>query len=219
MTSNDYSNSLMKRISFVLLIVLLQSTSFAQTNFLEKDYSLLENRYYGSYDLIHQDQEEVDSNEYPSPRSVLFKSLMIPGWGQIVNRQAWKVPIVYGMFAGIGFYAYTLHQDYKDYRAAYYNAERGEETDFRFGPTPERLEFISANELQSIRNSLRNQRDLMFVVMALAYGLNGVDAYVFAHMRSFDVSDDLSMNSTIRPTIMADASPGISLSFSLKSKK
>ncbi len=208
----------MKRISFVLLLLLIQSTSFAQTNFLEKDYSLLESRYYGNINLIQQDQE-VDSEEFPSPKSVLFKSLMIPGWGQIVNRQAWKVPIVYGMFAGIGFYAYTLHQDYNDYRAAFYNAERGENTDFRFGPTPERLEFVSSNELRSTRNSLRNRRDLMLVVMALAYGLNGVDAYVFAHMRSFDVSDDLSMNSTIRPTIMADASPGITLSFSLKSNK
>lgn len=208
----------MKRISFVLLIILIQSTSFAQTNLLEKDYTLLENRYFGSTNIIQQDQE-LDEEEYPSPRSVLFKSLIIPGWGQIVNRQAWKVPIVYGMFAGIGFYTYTLHQEYKDYRAAYYNAERGAESDFRFGPTPERLELISTNELQSTRNSLRNQRDLMFVVMALAYGLNGVDAYVFAHMRSFDVSDDLSMNSTIRPTIMADASPGVSLTFSLYPKK
>ncbi|MEX2456297.1 MAG: DUF5683 domain-containing protein [Balneolaceae bacterium] len=208
----------MKRISFVFLIVLIQSTSFAQTNVIEKDYSLLENRYYGNTNIIQQDQE-VDRDEFPTPRSVLFKSLMIPGWGQIVNRQVWKVPIVYGMFAGIGFYAYTLHQDYTDYRAAYYNAERGADSDFRFGPTPERLELISDNELQSIRNSLRNQRDMMFVVMALAYGLNAVDAYVFAHMRSFDVSDDLSMNSTLRPTIMADSSPGISLSFSFNSKK
>lgn len=208
----------MKRISLVFLIVLIQSTSFAQSNFLEKDYSLLEHRYYGNVSLTQQDQE-ADSNEYPTPRSVLFKSLMIPGWGQIVNGQAWKVPIVYGMFAGIGFYAYTLHQDYKDFRAAFYNAERGADSDFRFGPTPERLEFISTNELQSIRNSLRNRRDLMFVVMAMAYGLNGVDAYVFAHMRSFDVSDDLSMNSAIRPTIMTDASPGISISVSLKTKK
>lgn len=210
----------MKRFSFVLLIVLFQSTCFAQPSLIEKDYSLLENRYYGNSNFIQQ-QDSVNSEqkEYPSPRSVLYKSLIIPGWGQIVNRQAWKVPIVYGMFAGIGFYSYTLHQEYKDYRAAFYNAERGAETDFRFGPTPERLEPISPNELQNTRNSLRNQRDFMFVVMALAYGLNGVDAYVFAHMRSFDVSDDLSMNSTIRPTIMADASPGISLSFSLYPKK
>ncbi len=211
----------MKRISFVLLLVLIQSTAFAQINFLEKDYSLLENRYYDNSGLVQTEPENSDNErqEYPAPKSVLFKSLMIPGWGQIVNRQAWKVPIVYGVFAGIGFYTYTLHQDYTDYRAAFYNAERGAETDFKFGPTPERLEFLNNNELLNTRNSLRNQRDFMFVVMALAYGLNGLDAYVFAHMRSFDVSDDLSMNSTIRPTLIANASPGISLSFSLQPNK
>lgn len=159
-------------------------------------------------------EERTGNMEFPSPRSVMFKSMMIPGWGQIENRQIWKVPIIYGLFAGVGFYTSYLNNEYQDFRAAFYNSF-SENDDFRFGPTPERLEGVSPNELQSNRNSLRNQRDFMFIVFGLAYGLNVLDAYVFAHMRSFDVSDDLSARTTVQPALMADGNPGISISLSL----
>jgi len=154
-----------------------------------------------------QDTLQKRSDTFPSPKSVLFKSMMIPGWGQIQNKQIWKVPIIYGMFAGIGAYTIYLNNNYKDYRAAFYNANQGDDNDFRFGPTPERLANVNPNQLQSARNSFRNRRDFMFVVMGLAYGLNALDAYIFAHMRSFDVSDDLS--ASVGPAILQDGHPGV----------
>jgi hypothetical protein len=154
-----------------------------------------------------QDTLQDGRKTFPSPKSVLFKSMMVPGWGQIENRQIWKVPIIYGMFAGIGAYTIYLNNNYKDYRAAFYNSNQGDDNDFRFGPTPERLANVNPNQLQSARNSFRNRRDFMFVVMGLAYGLNALDAYIFAHMRSFDVSDDLS--ASIGPAILQDGNPGV----------
>ena len=209
---------LMKSISLLLLFLGLFSTISAQPSLIENDYFLLENRY--SDTIFEQDTITANntSREFPKPKSVMFKSLMVPGWGQIVNKQAWKVPIVYGLYAGIGYYAYTVHQDYRDYKAAYYNTQRGEDTDFKFGPTPERLQGINANQLRSNRNSLRNRRDLMFVVFVLAHGLNAVDAYVFAHMRSFDVSDDLSASASILPDLLVSNTPGIKLSIQLNQK-
>lgn len=164
-----------------------------------------------------RDTIQSERRELPSPKSVMFKSMIVPGWGQIENRQIWKVPIIYGLFAGIGYYTFYLHGQYQDYRAAYYNSFP-DNTDQRFGPTPERLQGVNGNQLQSSRNSLRNRRDFMFVVFVLAYGLNAVDAYVYGHMRSFDVSDDLSARTTVSPAILADGSPGISLSVSLLKK-
>ncbi len=205
----------MKWVSLIIFFLatgnLEAKAQLQNSGLLEPDYTLLEQRLYGtSADAGMLKQDGEANEEYPSPRSVLFQSMMIPGWGQITNRQAWKVPIIYGAFAGIGYYTHYLHEEYKDYRAAYYNSFP-ENDDLRFGPTPERLEGVNANQLQSNRNSLRNQRDFMFVVMGLAYGLNVLDAYVFAHMRSFDVSDDLSARTTIGPAILADQSPGISV--------
>lgn len=218
----------MKWISiFILIILFLPTKPIAQDLFLSKDYLLLESRISSnvgySYDIGTKSTELDPSDgdegkEFPEPRSVLFKSMMVPGWGQISNGQIWKVPIIYGMFVGIGFYADHLNNQYQGYRAAYYNLSQGDETDFKFGPTPEELQGINANQLQSNRDVFRNKRDFMFVVMGLAYGLNILDAYVYAHMRSFDVSDDLSARTTLQPALVADGRPGLRVSVTLHSK-
>lgn len=209
----------MKIISAFFLLIVSGGSAFCQNPVIVKDFSLLNLRISESHtNADTTNNPETNQKDYPAPKSVLYKSLMIPGWGQIVNRQAWKVPVIYGVFAGIGYYTYTVHQDYTDYRAAYYNAQRGEDTDFKFGPTPEELVGISSNQLLEARNTLRNRRDFMFVVMFLAYGLNAVDAYVFAHMRSFDVSDDLSATAVISPDLLVDSAPGITLSIQFKRK-
>lgn len=165
---------------------------------------------------------QKNSNSFPEPKQVLYKSLMIPGWGQIQNKQVWKVPIIYGLLGGLTYYSITLTKDYHDYRAAFYNEIRGEDTDFRFGRTPPELVGVNTERLRSKRNSLRNRRDLSYIFIALGYALNAIDAYVYAHLRNFDVSDDLSMNANIKPDIislpMASASPGLSISIQLNKR-
>ena len=37
--------------------------------------------------------------KFPDPHKVLFKSLMIPGWGQVINKQIYKVPIIYALLS------------------------------------------------------------------------------------------------------------------------
>jgi hypothetical protein len=164
--------------------------------------------------LVIQDSER---QEFPDPNMVLKRSLIIPGWGQITNKQAWKVPIVYGLLGGLTYYSIDLTKDYHDYRAAYYNQYTGN-TDLRFGATPAYLEGQSANSLQTNRNFLRNRRDFIYVTIALAYILNAVDAYVFAHLRPFDVSDDLSFRGSLEPSVLATVQqvevPGVSLKIS-----
>lgn len=199
-------------------ITLIFYNSHAQQSVLQPDYRLLENRLHQySYQNISQ-EDTTESSEFPNPKSVLYKSLILPGWGQVVNDQIWKVPIIYGVFAGLGVYTSYVDGQYKDYRAAYYNATQGGDSELKFGPTPERLEGVNANQLQSNRNNLRNRRDLMFVIIGLAYGLNAIDAYIYAHMRNFDVSDDLSARTTVQPTILVEGSPGIQVKFSLFKK-
>ncbi len=141
----------------------------------------------------------VVNDTVPKPSSVMRKSLILPGWGQVVNRQVWKVPIIYGMLAGLTYYSIIQDQNYRDYRAAFYNSQsiNGDE---RFGPTPPHIDPNQNPEsLRFARNQYRNRRDLTFVGIVLAYGLNVVDAYVFAHMRDFDVGDDLSARFYLEP--------------------
>lgn len=208
----------MKWISLLILFnAITADCVLAQSGLLPADFTLLEQRYYGTGFSLPDTIQQSNRIEFPSPRSVMFKSMMIPGWGQIQNRQIWKVPVIYGLFTGVGVYTVYLNNQYQDFKAAFYNSS-SENDDLRFGPTPERLQGVSPNELQSNRNSFRNQRDFMFIVFGLAYGLNVLDAYVFAHMRSFDVSDDLSAITSVQPVLMASGNPGISVSLSLFKK-
>ncbi|MFN2373449.1 MAG: DUF5683 domain-containing protein, partial [Cyclonatronaceae bacterium] len=133
----------------------------------------------------------------PHPRKVMFRSMIIPGWGQATNRQYWKIPVVYGLLGGLAVYSFWTHNQYSDYRAAYYNVASGND-DMRFGPTPPNLLGVPPESLRFSRNSFRNQRDFSFILITLAYGLNILDAYIFAHFRDFDVSDDLAHAFTVQ---------------------
>jgi hypothetical protein len=143
--------------------------------------------------------DETLRDTVPEPRFVMRRSMIIPGWGQIINQQAWKVPIVYGIIVGVASYSFYANERYQGYRAAYYNSFE-EHTDQRFGATPA---FVPADQPQGVyrqnRDLYRNRRDLSFVGIFLAYGLNVADAYIFAQLRDFDVSDDLSANFGIVP--------------------
>lgn len=164
---------------------------------------------------------EAEEHVFPDPKAVLRRSLLIPGWGQITNKQAWKVPLVYGLLGGLGYYSVYLTKEYHDYRAAYYNSFE-DNTDLRFGQTPDFLVNANTSSLRSNRNFLRNRRDFIYVTIGLAYILNVVDAYVFAHLRSFDVSDDLSMRTTLKPDLITTAAigtiPSLSISLSFNKK-
>lgn len=207
----------------LLFLLIIPVEAVSQIDFLENDLSLLQyrhlnagmNSFSGSEALL---QESQTKEEFPEPGSVLLKSVMIPGWGQIVNGQAWKVPIVYGLLTGSVLYTRYLTKQYHDYRAAFFNSSRGEDSDFRFGETPPRLVGLNSEQLRSQRNSFRNQRDFAYVIIGLAYGLNVLDAYVFAHMKSFDVSDDLSASASVRPDLIDGRSAGMTISFALVSK-
>jgi hypothetical protein len=140
--------------------------------------------------ILATTDKQID--QLPYPKQILRKSLILPGLGQYHNDQSWKIPLIYGLIGGLSYYSVFLTKQYHDYQAAYYNAVTDND-DFRFGPTPDRLIGANTSQLKSNRNFLRNRRDFMYVTIGLAYALNAVDAYVYAHLSTFDVSDDLSL--------------------------
>jgi len=169
--------------------------------------------------FLEEDTSRVVARDLPKPGDVLLKSVFIPGWGQVVNRQVWKVPLIYGMLGGLTWYNIYLTKKYHDYRAAFFNANN-DEINPDFGPTPDYIpEDTNPNQLKSSRDRFRNRRDFMYIVIGLAYGLNALDAYIFAHLRSFDVSKDLSLKTTVRPSVLDKASPGVTLSVELFKRK
>lgn len=132
----------------------------------------------------------ADSLRRAGIRRVTRHSAMVPGWGQIDNKQAWKVPIVYGALGGTAFVFFNNVNEYRGLRQAYIDRiERPTEPDL----IPPRYRLLSTNSLRFFRDEFRRNVDYSVLAFIIGWGLNVVDATVFAHLRGFDVSNDLSI--------------------------
>lgn len=151
-----------------------------------------------------------------NPRIATRRSALIPGWGQAYNKEYWKIPIVYGILAiptGLYFYNNSYYKKTKFAYEARFKEAKGDPSDVPF--IDEQLKNLSITSLQSYRNSFRRDRDYSILWFLLAWGLQVADATVFAHLKQFDVSNDLSMELT--PTFNQQTlTPGLGLTLNLK---
>jgi len=134
-----------------------------------------------------------------NPRKAAIRSAILPGWGQVYNKKYWKLPIVYGALGTSAYIFFFNLQTYKDTRFAYrakYNFRQPGATaadTVAFNNIPDYLKPISEGSLRSYRDSYRRDIDYSVLFFVLLWGLNVVDAAVDAHLKSFDVSPDLTL--------------------------
>jgi hypothetical protein len=124
-----------------------------------------------------------------NPKIATLLSTLVPGAGQIYNKKYWKTPIVW---AGIGTCVYFVRSNhilYKDYKDAIL-----QRSDTSIKEPDKYLDIYSTDQLVTLQDQYRQNRDLLIIAASLVYILNIVDALVDAHLYSFDVSDDLSLN-------------------------
>lgn len=204
-SSKEYLIFLRRCLNIVLagfvILFFTQTRSIGQTR--EAAFVPDGSKYLSSKSSVYSGYPENEDasvrDTVPEPRKVMMQSLILPGRGQITNKQTWKVPVIYGLLAGVAGYTVFANKRYQGYRAAYYNSF-DDNTDQKFGPTPGFIPEGQPPEVYRLnRNQFRNNRDLSIIVFVLAYGLNVADAYIFAHLRDFDVSDDLSASLQVEP--------------------
>lgn len=157
-----------------------------------------------------------DTLKKHNPRIATRRSAILPGWGQAYNKEYWKIPIVYGIIAiptVLYFYNDSYYKKTKfAYEARFKEANR-DSSDIPF--IDKDLKNLSISSLQSYRNSFRRDRDYSILYFLLAWGLQVADATVFAHLKDFDVSSDLSMQ--LKPLFNPQTlGPGLSLTLNLK---
>lgn len=129
-------------------------------------------------------------------RMTAMKSAIVPGWGQISNGQWWKVPIVYAAIGTGAFFLMDNRAKYITYRDAYRKRTDGDSTTIdRFDPRyGDATQIIPrAGSLKEAREFYKRYRDLSTIITIALYAANIVDAYVYAHLKDFDISDDLSL--------------------------
>lgn len=129
------------------------------------------------------------------PKKAAIRSAVLPGLGQIYNKKYWKLPIVYGALGTAGgVFVYNL-TNYKDLKQAYtgkFNARVFNDSTEYFKIKPNLLP-LSEESLRFNRDQFRRNLDYTVLVFILLWGLNVVDAAVDAHLKSFDISPDLSL--------------------------
>jgi hypothetical protein len=138
--------------------------------------------------LAQSDSLPAAEPELRDPQKAALMSALLPGLGQIYNHKYWKLPIVY---AGLGTSIYFIRfnsSEYFSYRDAYIARMDGDST------TLDAFPFYSAGNIKSLRDYYHRNLELSYIATGVIYILNIVDATVDAHLFSFDVSDDLSLN-------------------------
>lgn len=146
-----------------------------------------------------------------SPRKATIYSAVLPGLGQIYNRKYWKVPIVYGGFATLGYFINFNNEVYTTYRQAYSdiidndpytNSHLKLKVNASFFK-PENISQLTEN-LRRAKDGWRRNRDLVVIGTVVFYAVNIIDASVDAHFFNFDISDDLTINWVPGPVMCMD---------------
>ena len=141
--------------------------------------------------IIRDSTYIADSLRQKQIKKAIRRSAIIPGWGQITNKQVWKVPIVY---AGIGIPAYLFFQNLNQYRLLRETFRVLSEGDSAgIAQIPDNLKPLSINSIRFYRDQFRRNVDYSALAFIIAWGLNVVDAAVYANLRDFDVSDKLTL--------------------------
>ena len=140
---------------------------------------------------IAQDQLNKKNINILRPSKAAFYSAVFPGLGQIYNRKAWKVPIVFSAI-GISGYAYDFNKKkYFSYRNAYKRRLAGFSDDEFQG-------LILNNErLLDGQDFYRKNKDLSMVFLVGFYFLNILDANIDAHLLDYNVDENLSFQPSI----------------------
>jgi hypothetical protein len=155
---------------------------------------------------------KADSAKKANPaRKALIRSLILPGWGQATNKEYWVIPIVYGAAAG-GVYTFWFTNDrYWYYKRYLERIVIGSEKEIMIEEisgiwnrkTGRILGPFTQAQVEPAVNSFRRYRDLTVILFAVGWTLQAVQANVSAHLKTFDMSDDISLK--FEPSIQSTA--------------
>lgn len=166
-------------------------------------YRMQRNMFYAGSALFYissvADALIVHSADRHSPTTATVLSMLLPGMGQVYNQKLWKVPVIVGGFASLGYVVDFNQRGYKRFGDAYSQHPYDE-----FGGRR------SKDELKYLRDAYRRNRDLSIIALAGFYLLNIIDANVDAHFFDWDISDDLALK--LEPSVngMAMHTPALS---------
>jgi uncharacterized protein DUF5683 len=146
------------------------------------------------------------ARKHHDPRRATLYSTFLPGLGQVYNKKYWKVPLV---AAALGIPAYLYFDNKKYYQQAQFaiavvlnhpppDTVPASEVALVDPLFQHAVKEGNDQSIRSFRNQVRQYQDYSVIFFLLFWGLQIVDATVDAHLKEFDVTDQLSLR--IAPT-------------------
>lgn len=172
----------MRMIKIILIMVIfmagagvLKSQDFTIKKFNDLDLLEAANSF---KDTVKKKNSETKFVMKKSPLKAVLLSAALPGLGQYYNESYWKIPIV--AIAG-GYFGYEIinqNNKFLDYKEQFIASQ-----------TPENQN--GNQQILTLRNFYKDQRDKFIFYFGIFYVVNLVDAYVDAHLYDFDVSEKI----------------------------
>jgi hypothetical protein len=166
-----------------------------------------------------------------SPKKASIYAALFPGLGQIYNKKYWKLPIIYGGYAGLIYVLGWNNKNYKDYFQGYRIVventsatnlkpdERAFLDNLIKNPSisldnPSTYSYISS-QLKGGKDFFRRNRDLTIIGIAVLHVLSIIDASVDANLFDFDISDDLSLRLEPMPINLGNQNLGMGFNLAI----
>jgi TM2 domain-containing membrane protein YozV len=181
------------KIYFIIFFFFLGS-SYAQETSTTRDEAKQERR-------LKREKRRLERAIDPlSPSRASFLSAAIPGLGQFYNRKYWKVPLAWAA-VGTGVFVYQFNQtEYLRYRTAFKLRSAGFSTDEFYDVNLDGIgPDVSDRALEEAQKKAQSQRDSSLLIAIGLYLLNVLDASVDAHLKPFNMNEDL--NVSIQPIL------------------
>lgn len=146
-----------------------------------------------------------------NPKLATKKSAIIPGWGQAYAKQYWFIPVIYAGFGASTFGIIYNAKRYQILRKSYLetsaaNALDAKVTTGKITLNNKDYELSIAN-LKQYTNYFRRNRDLSWLSIPVVWAVNVLEINVAAHLKSFDMSDDITMK--IEPSFAPNPISGL----------
>ena len=176
-----------KHIVFVLLFMMLSDIVFAQNDSIKLNAA-------GTVTESKGIEKITDSAAAKyNPRKAILRSAILPGWGQVTNKKIWKVPVVYAALGTTTYIFFRNLRQYREAKDAYILATDNDPSNDNQIRQPYFAVKDQPERIRTFRNEVRQNVDYSVLFFLVFWGLNVVDAAVDAHLKTFDVSDQLSL--------------------------
>ncbi|MEZ5047278.1 MAG: DUF5683 domain-containing protein [Chitinophagaceae bacterium] len=126
----------------------------------------------------------------PSPKRAAMYSALVPGLGQVYNKQYWKTGVVLLGAGVVSGFIVSNYNDYQKYQKAYiYRIDNNSNTPILY---PE----YTTDDVNLLRKGYRKYLEYSVLSGGALYLLTILDAYIAAHLKSFDMTKDISLKYT-----------------------